>query len=133
MAVLPTPEGLAAFFAEDDGGPVVMLNLLRYAGGDRSLYDEYSQKVMPFLAKYGGEVVYAGACSTKVIADQSYPGEWDAILLVRYPRRSAFGEMISDPEYLEVAALREAGLDDSVLQATSEWFPQPAAAEPGGG
>jgi uncharacterized protein (DUF1330 family) len=127
MAVLPTQASLEAFVAEDDGGPVVMLNLLRYANGDRALYDEYSQKVLPFLVKYGGEVVYAGSCSTKVIADASYPGEWDAILLVRYPSRSAFGEMIADPEYLEVAALRERGLEDSVLQATGEWYPQSAA------
>ncbi|HVO54147.1 MAG TPA: DUF1330 domain-containing protein [Solirubrobacterales bacterium] len=126
MAVLPTQASLEAFVAEDDGGPVVMLNLVRYADGDRALYDEYSQKVLPFLVEYGGEVVYAGACSTKVIADESYPGEWDAMLLVRYPSRKAFGEMIADPEYLEVAALRERGLEDSVLHATSEWYPQPA-------
>ncbi len=122
MPVLPTPETLAAFRAGDDGGPVVMLNLLRYADGDSSLYEEYSRKVLPFLAKVGGEVLYAGACSTKVIAGESYAGEWDSILLVRYPSRAAFLEMVSDPEYLEIAQLRERGLEDSVLRATSQWY-----------
>jgi uncharacterized protein (DUF1330 family) len=125
MAVLPTPESLAAYAAEDDGKPVVMVNLLRYANGDRSLYDEYSRLVLPILARHGAEVLYAGACSTEVIADAGY-GPWDAVLLVRYPSRSTFIEMIADPEYLEAAKLREEGLEDSILQASSEWFPQPA-------
>ncbi|MGE5408828.1 MAG: DUF1330 domain-containing protein [Syntrophothermus sp.] len=123
MPVLPTRRTLEAFDAEDDGGPVVMLNLVRYAGGDSSLYDEYSRRVMPFLARYGAEVVYTGACSTKVIAGEGY-GDWDAVLLVRYPSRAAFRSMTADPEYLEVAALREQGLEDSILQATSEWHSQ---------
>lgn len=50
MAVLPTQASLEAFAAKGDGRPVMMLNLLRHADGDRSLEDE---------------VVYSGACSTE--------------------------------------------------------------------
>lgn len=124
MAVLPTRASLEAFSAEDDGAPVVMLNLLRYSD-DGSLYGEYSRRVLPILARYGAEVVYSGACSTTVIAAEKH-GEWDAVLLVRYPSRAAFSAMIGDPEYLEVAELRERGLEDSLLQATAESYPRPA-------
>jgi hypothetical protein len=40
------------------------LNLLRFKEGGRSSYDEYARAVVPFLAKVGGEVVYAGDGST---------------------------------------------------------------------
>lgn len=123
MSVLPTRETLDAFRAEDRGSPVVMLNLLRYSD-DGSLYGEYSRRVLPILARFGAEVVYSGGCSTLVIAGDP-GGEWDAVLLVRYPSRSAFLEMIADPEYLEAAKLREEGLADSVLQATDELYPGP--------
>jgi uncharacterized protein (DUF1330 family) len=123
MAVLPTRASLEAFGAEDDGGPVVMLNLLRYSD-DGSLYAEYSRRVLPILARHGAEVVYSGACSTTVIAAEQH-GDWDAVLLVRYPSRAAFSAMIADPEYLAVAELRERGLVDSVLQATAQSFPPP--------
>ena len=125
MAVLPTPESIEAYAGEDDGQPVVMFNLLRVADGNRELYDEYSRRVLPILARYGVEVVYAGECSTTVIAPEVH-GEWDLILLVRYPSRTVFREMITDPEYLEVAELRSRGLEDSLLQATRELYPQPA-------
>jgi uncharacterized protein (DUF1330 family) len=127
MAVLPTSESIAAYAADDDGGPVVMLNLLRVAGGDRALYDEYSRRVLPILAKCGAEVVYAGELSTMVIAPEVH-GEWDLVLLVRYPSREAFMAMITDPEYLEVAELRSRGLEDSLLQATRELYAESTAA-----
>jgi len=116
MAVLPTPESIEAYLAEDDGGPVVMLNLLRFADGDRTLYDEYSRRVLPFLAKAEAEVVYAGDLATTVIAPEVH-GEWDMVLLVRYPSRQGFIAMVTDPEYLEIADLRSRGLEDSLLQA----------------
>lgn len=125
MAVLPTPESIEAYLAADDGQPVVMFNLLRVAGGDRALYDEYSQRVLPILARLGAEVVYAGECSTTVIAPEVH-GEWDLVLLVRYPSRKVFTAMVTDPEYLEIADLRTRGLEDSLLQATRELFPRPA-------
>lgn len=128
MAVLPTRKSIEAYAAEDDGGPVVMLNLLRYGDGGRKLYEEYSQRVLPILARYGAEVVYAGECSTMMISPEVH-GEWDTVLLVRYPGRRTFGEMVADPEYLEIADLRSRGLEDSLLQATREVHSQASAEE----
>ncbi len=120
MSVDPTGADLQRFLAEDAGGPVVMLNLLRFKpGGGRERYAEYGAAAQAFLDGVGAEVLYAGECSTAVVAAD---GEaWDALLLVRYPSRQAFLDMISTPEYLAITQLRTEALSAAVLQATSPW------------
>ena len=50
MPVDPGPEDVKRYVEEDDGGPVVMLNMLKYkADGGRESYAEYGAKVMDFL------------------------------------------------------------------------------------
>jgi uncharacterized protein (DUF1330 family) len=121
MAIDPRGADLKRFLAEDDGGPVVMLNLLRFADGGRDRYGEYARAVTPFLRKVGGDVVYFGAGSTALVAE---PGQaWDAVLLVRYPSRAAFAAMVADPEYQRITHLRTEALREAVLQATSPGFP----------
>ena len=46
---------------------------------------------------------------------------WDAVLLVRYPSRQAFSQMVADPEYQEVTRLRTVALEEAVLQPTTPW------------
>jgi len=46
--------------------------------------------------------------------------EWDDALLVEYPSRAAFLEMVSQPEYLAAAPHRSAALEDSRLIATTQ-------------
>jgi uncharacterized protein (DUF1330 family) len=114
----PTGADLKRFLAEDDGEPVTMLNLLRFApDGGRDRYDAYATAIGPFLAKVGGTVVYFGSTSTALVAP---PGDtaWDAVLLVRYPSRRAFSAMVADPEYQQITHLRTEALDAAVLQAT---------------
>ena len=121
MAVDPTGHDLKQFLAEDDGGPVVMLNLLRWKDeeGKRS-YREYSQAVgETFLPRVGGEIVYAGSGGAALVAEDGQA--WDAVLLVRYPSRQAFLAMVSDPEYQQVTSLRTAALEEAVLQPTRAW------------
>lgn len=120
MAVDPRGADLKRLLAEDPGGPVVMLNLLRFADGGRAAYEAYAQRLSEtFLARYGAEVVYAGDGSTVLVAE---PGQaWDAVLLVRYPSREAFCRMVADPEYQQVTGLRTQALTEAVLQATTPW------------
>lgn len=103
--------------SEDPGGPVVMLNLLRFAEQGRASYASYTEGVLPLLARYGGEVIYAGDGSTALVADKGQA--WDAVVLVRYPSRARFLEMVADPELKRVATLRTAALSEAVLQATT--------------
>ena len=43
---------------------------------------------------------------------------WDMMILVRYPTRQRFIEMVTSEAYLSVVHLREQALEDSVLYAT---------------
>ena len=114
MAIDPRGADLKRFLQEDPGGPVVMLNLLRFAEGGRESYAQYAQALSEtFLARYGGEVLYAGDGGTPLVAD--------AVLLVRYPSREAFSRMVADPEYQQVTQLRTQALTEAVLQPTTGW------------
>jgi uncharacterized protein (DUF1330 family) len=118
-SVDPTGHDLKRFLAEDDGGPVTMLNLLRFKpDGGRESYNKYSRAILPFLEKVGGTVVYFGETSTPLVApDTDTP--WDAVLLVRYPSRAAFSAMVADPDYQQITHLRTEALDAAALQPTA--------------
>lgn len=120
MAVDPRGADLKRYVQEDPGGPVVMLNLLRFAEGGREAYASYAEALeTTFLPRYGAEVLYAGDGSTPLVGDAGQT--WDAVLLVRYPSREAFSRMVADPEYQQVTQLRTRALTEAVLQATSPW------------
>jgi uncharacterized protein (DUF1330 family) len=120
VAVDPRGADLKRFLQEDTGGPVVMLNLLRYVEGGREVYAQYAAALTDtFLPRYGGEVLYAGEGSTALVAEHGQ--DWDAVLLVRYPSRQAFSAMVADPEYQQVTELRTRALTEAVLQATRPW------------
>jgi uncharacterized protein (DUF1330 family) len=106
-------EGFGAF-AERTGeqAPVVMLNLLRFKpDGGRERYGEYGAAVAPLLEQTGGRVVFGGAPATVLLGDRS----WDLVLLVEYPTRQAFLDMISSEAYQAIAHLRTEALTEGEL------------------
>lgn len=120
MAIDPSGRDLKTFLAQDDGEPVVMLNLLRFKPGGRESYNRYAEAVATtFLPKVGGRVIYAGSGDTALVAEQGQA--WDAVLLVHYPSRQAFSQMVADPEYQQVTHLRTEALEEAVLQPTTGW------------
>ncbi|MGZ6124451.1 MAG: DUF1330 domain-containing protein [Myxococcales bacterium] len=119
MAIDPRGSDLKRFLAEDPGGPVVMLNLLRFVESGRERYRAYVEAFSPFAQRYGGELVYAGDGSTALVAEAGQT--WDAVLVVRYPSRAAFSKMVADPEYQKITHLRTTALREAVLQATTPW------------
>lgn len=122
MAVDPRGADLKRFLAEDPGGPVVMLNLLRFREGGRETYAQYAARLEEtFLPKYGARVLYAGLGSTVLVAPDGQ--SWDAVAIVQYPSREAFSRMVADPDYQQVTALRTEALQEAVLQATTLWQP----------
>lgn len=115
-AARPEPlnqEGLAAFSARaGEQSPVVMLNLLAFhPDGGRERYMEYGEAVAPLLEKVGGRMTFMGQGSPALIGE----GSWDLVLLVEYPSRGAFLEMVGSPEYQEIAHLRTEALAASEL------------------
>jgi uncharacterized protein (DUF1330 family) len=111
---------LAAFLAGDPDSPVVMLNLLRFTDSGRESYARYTQAFREtFAPRYGVEVIYGGNGDTALVAEDGQ--QWDAVLLVRYPSRRAFSQMVADPEYQEITNLRTVALSEAVLQPTIPW------------
>ena len=109
---------LDVLLAEDPGGPVVMLNLLRFRpdGGAES-YRRYAEYMAARVNdKYGLKVEYLGQCGRALVADEGQ--SWDMVVLVRYPDRQAFVDMIRDPDYRAGAHLRSEALVETVLQPT---------------
>ncbi len=101
-------EGFAAF-AERAGesAPVVMLNLLAFKpDGGRERYEEYGEAVAPSLEKVGGRIVFAGAPAQALLGEDS----WDLVVLVEYPTRQAFLDMIGSDEYQAIGHLRTEAL-----------------------
>jgi uncharacterized protein (DUF1330 family) len=113
-------EGLHRYLAEDPGGLVVMLNLLRFRadGGAESCFS-YAERFgsTGLNERYGIEVLYAGSGSTALVAEDGQA--WDMVVLVKYPSRQSFIDMIRDPKYQAIEHLRTEALLESVLQATA--------------
>jgi uncharacterized protein (DUF1330 family) len=130
-SIEPSEEQLARLLAEnDDGQPVVMINLLRFrydaeypAGFDaepcsgREAYQRYGMAVLPMLGAVGGKILWQGEAKLVVIG----PSEesWDEAILVQYPSRAAFLRMVTSEDYQKIVPHRMAALADSRLIATS--------------
>lgn len=123
----PTREGFAAFAKSTVGGPVQMLNLLRfnehaaYADGQApkggmtgaEAYREYALASAPFFEGVGGRMAWSGKPIAGVIGP---PGEaWDAGFIAEYPSLEAFVSMVKDEGYQAIVFHRQAAVADSRL------------------
>lgn len=116
MAVNPTGAGMKAFLAAGPDQPIVMLNLLRFAEGGAERYAEYLAHFTPHAEAVGAKVLYYGHGADPVVAEDGQA--WDAVLLVSYPSRQAFSDMVRNPEYQKGTHLRTEALTEAVLQPT---------------
>lgn len=116
MAIDPRGKDLKAFLEADPEAPVVMLNLLRFTEGGRAGYEDYLRHFRGHAESRGAEILYYGSGDTALVAEAGQ--DWDAVLLVRYPTRRSFSEMVADPAYQAGASLRSGALVEAVLQPT---------------
>jgi uncharacterized protein (DUF1330 family) len=128
-SVDPTPERLQDFLKGSDETPIVMINLLRYReraayppGSDaepcsgREAYQRYAEVALRTVSEVGGRPIWMGHVASALIAPE---GEsWDDAVLVEYPSRKAFLDMIARPDYQAATLHRSAALEDSRLVAT---------------
>ncbi|MFC3230815.1 DUF1330 domain-containing protein [Marinibaculum pumilum] len=123
-------DALEAMAGGDPDEPVVMLNLLRYRetaqpghGVDglsgRQAYEVYGRRFACLHPRFGGEPVWMGRPSRSLIGGEA----WDLVILVRYPTRRQFVEMLNDPDYQAIAPIRAAALADSRLIETRQLLP----------
>ena len=116
-----------------DNGPVVMVNLVRFRersldgeGSGWDAYSRYSKGDMPLLKRVGGTVIWAGNIEGVSLGDLG-TGRWDWVVLVHYPSRAAFLEMITSPEYAAINVDRENGVEDHVILVADQTYSKLAA------
>lgn len=112
------PALLEHFVDADPDGPVVMLNLLRFVPGGEQTYMQYIEAFNStgVSARYGVTITYAGTGDTPLVTAGG--PDWDMVVLVSYPSRKHFLEMINDPDYQRFEHLRAEAVAATVLQPT---------------
>jgi uncharacterized protein (DUF1330 family) len=126
-AITPNVEQFQQLANAPDTGPVVMINLLKFrengvaADSGAAEYRRYGDVALEMIEAQGGRLLWAGTGDQVLIGDAEQ--QWDAVLLVEYPSRAAFIEMVSTPEYLDAHAHRERALERTVVIACSPVSP----------
>jgi uncharacterized protein (DUF1330 family) len=122
--ITPNREQFEQLATAPDEGPVVMLNLLKFKahadgapGSGREAYGRYGDAAVEMIEARGGKVLWSGRGQQILIGDPAE--DWDAVLLVQYPSRKAFIEMVTAPEYDDAHTHREQGLERTVVVACS--------------
>jgi hypothetical protein len=133
---------MRAFGLADDGRPVYMLNAMRYypelkhgpgmeevRGTPAEANATYERAVMPILFRLGAYPLFGGQ-TMEIRADgkahSNLDGfdpaidDWSRILVVRYPSRRAFFELLSDPQWLRFAPYKLAALELALVPASAQ-------------
>lgn len=119
----PTEEQIAEFTSHPHEGKIWMWNLLRFTDeAGRVSYQRYGEAVRPLVEKRGGRIVLRAHGHMTLIG----PEHWDEALVVEYPSRAAFIDMVTSEEYRAIAHFRQDAIVDSRLYMTSE-LPVPQA------
>ena len=115
-----TDETIGELLQNDDGGPVCMVNLLKFKekaiyedGRETSLtgpeaYQIYGEGVAKMIDNIGGKIVFSSIVSGLVVGEVEEL--WDAVAIAEYPSRQSFADMIASVQWSELAIHRTAGL-----------------------
>ena len=115
-----TEETISDLMKNDDGGPVCMVNLLKFK--EKAVYEDsretsltgpeayqiYGQGVAKMIGTIGGQIVFSSVVSGLVVGEVEEL--WDAVAIAEYPSRQSFADMIASAEWAELAIHRTAGL-----------------------
>lgn len=120
--IVPNLDQFQQLAASPEAGPVVMLNLLKFKpraegeeGSGAAAYARYGEQVVKMLERQGGKILWMGRGDQVLIGDPAE--DWDTVVLVWYPSRKAFIEMVTRPEYEQIHQHREHGLARTVVVA----------------
>jgi uncharacterized protein (DUF1330 family) len=119
--VTPNDEQMKGFLEGDADTPIHMVNLLKFKekaeykdGRESNLtgaeaYAIYGAEVQAHLAKVGGKGLFSGQVSRLMLGEVE--DLWDMVAIAMYPSKTAMLTMITDPDYIESAKHRSAGLE----------------------
>ncbi|MFZ2651409.1 MAG: DUF1330 domain-containing protein, partial [Burkholderiaceae bacterium] len=88
---------------------------------DRDAYRRYSELTMPLIKARGGTVLWAGNGEGVAFGDAA-ADHWDYVVLVRYPSRAAFLDMIGSAQYAVANEHRERAVSRHVILASTETY-----------
>ena len=124
-AIRPNKDQFVELMEAPDEGPVTMLILLKFksdADGDGASgageYAKYGEAAVQMVEARGGKVLWMGRADQILIGDTEQG--WDSVVLVEYPSRKAFIDMVTTPRYESAHEHRESGLERTVLIACTE-------------
>ena len=118
--VMPNEKQMEEFLEEGNDEPIFMVNLLKFKEKaeypdkretdltGREAYAIYGAEVVKHLEKVGGKPVFGSDVIRLMLGEVEEL--WDQVAIAMYPNRKAMLKMISDPDYIESAQHRVAGL-----------------------
>ena len=113
----PTEAQIRKFSEHPHAGPIWMWNLLRFVNAEgRTSYQRYVKEVGPLVAQRGGRILIRSQARATLIG----PDSWDETLVIEYPSRSAFLDMIGSAEYQAIMHFRQDAVADSRVYMTTE-------------
>ena len=129
-ATTKTEQQMEALLKADDGGPVCMVNLLKFKekaeyedGRETDLsgieaYQIYGAVTGSLIKQLGGDVVFSSVLKGMVVGEVEEL--WDVMAIAKYPTLQSFIEMVASPEYLKVYHHRIAGLKGQLNIASTQ-------------
>lgn len=129
-ATTKTEQQMEALLKADDGGPVCMVNLLKFKekaeyedGRETDLsgieaYQIYGAVTGSLIKQLGGDVVFSSVLKGMVVGEVEEL--WDVMAIAKYPTLQSFIDMVSSPEYLKVYHHRIAGLKGQLNIASTQ-------------
>ena len=108
------------FLEEGHDEPIFMVNLLKFKEKaeypdkrktdltGKEAYAIYGKEVVKHLEKVGGKPIFGSEVTRLMLGEVEEL--WDQVAIAMYPNRKAMLKMISDPDYIESAQHRVAGL-----------------------
>ena len=118
--VMPNEKQMEEFLEEGNDEPIFMVNLLKFKEKaeypdkretdltGREAYAIYGAEVVKHLEKVGGKPIFGSDVIRLMLGEVEEL--WDQVAIAMYPNRKAMLKMISDPDYIESAQHRVAGL-----------------------
>ena len=118
--MMPNDEQMKGFMEGDTDTPIYMVNLLKFKekaeyedGRETDLtgaeaYALYVAENKAHLAKVGGTGVFGGRVSRLTFGEVEEL--WDTVGIAMFPSRKAMLQMLTDPDWIESAKHRVAGL-----------------------
>ncbi len=118
----------------NDEGPVTMLNLVKYRnesndddGTGQDAYKRYASVAGRLVEAHGGKLLWAGVVAEAALNEGDSDDDWDWGLLVYYPNRAAFVDMVTSAEYLAANEHRLNGVEKHMILASKTVvFEQPS-------